>query len=119
MNPLSYLGGGLGGSPTMPGAVPGRGGPPAPMMPPLPPGAIPAAPAGVMPMPPGAIPAGASPFLPPGSPEPEYGVRPQQDGTLVLYLKNPDGSEGPVLKVLNPPKPKTAYGQQPQGQPAR
>jgi hypothetical protein len=113
MGPLSYLGGGIGGgngAPTMPGAVPGRGGPPSPQMPPMPPGAIPQPPAGAMPMPPGAIPSGASPFQAPGAPESQYGVKPQADGTLLLYIKNPDGSEGPIVKVLNAPKPKSAYG---------
>ena len=40
----------------------------------------------------------SSPAAPPAPPE--YGVQTQDDGTILLHLKNPDGTLGPVVKVI-------------------
>lgn len=37
-------------------------------------------------------------------PPPEYGTTTQVDGSILLHLKNPDGSLGPVVKVIPPIK---------------
>jgi len=63
------------------------------------PAASPAAMAAITPQTPGGD-AAAAPL-----PPPEYGVITQEDGTLLLHVKNPDGSMGPILKVLPPMKP--------------
>jgi hypothetical protein len=92
----------------MPGAVPGAGGPPMPAGG-LPPGALPAPArsAGVMPA--GAVPGAPPAFLPPGSESgglPEYITETQADGSILLRLKNPDGTPGVVMKVINAVKPR-------------
>lgn len=76
----------------MPGAVPGLGG---------------AAPAMPMPM----APIGAPPAFGgmPGPQDPssqQYIAVTQSDGSILLHLKNPDGSPGPAIKIINAPKPK-------------
>lgn len=38
----------------------------------------------------------------------QYAVETQSDGTLLLRLKNPDGTMGPVVQHLAPPKLKSA-----------
>jgi hypothetical protein len=37
-------------------------------------------------------------------PLPEYGTTTQEDGSILLHLQNPDGSKGPVVKVIPPIK---------------
>jgi hypothetical protein len=44
---------------------------------------------------------GAAPEPPP---LPEYGTTTQENGSILLHLKNADGSLGPVVKVLPPIK---------------
>lgn len=41
---------------------------------------------------------------PPPPPPPDYGTTTQEDGSILLHLKNPDGSLGPIVKVLPPIK---------------
>ena len=43
-------------------------------------------------------------------PHPDYGTTTQDDGSILLHLKNPDGTLGPVVKVIPPIK----RGDQPQ-----
>lgn len=60
------------------------------------------------PLPAGAIPGAPSPFLPPAAPGPDsmkYEAVTQADGSILLHLKNPDGSLGPAVKIINAPKP--------------
>ncbi len=75
----------------MPAAVPGLGTPDASQPP-----------AG-MPM------GGPSPLpglLPPGGPAPsQYQAVTQEDGTVLLHIQNADGSLGPAVKIISPPKP--------------
>ncbi len=86
---------------TMPDGVPGIPSTPAPVPPihlrgaPPPPAAL----AGILPMAPGGP--GAPPAPPP---PPEYGTTTQEDGSILLHIKNPDGSLGPVVKVIPPIK---------------
>jgi hypothetical protein len=35
---------------------------------------------------------------------PEYGTITQSDGSIALHLKNPDGSMGPIVKIIPPIK---------------
>lgn len=91
------IGGGLPMLPAMPPGgpgghppIPGLGGPPPQAPPPglLPPGAI----AGPRPMP---------GLMPPGAPAPpEYVAITQEDGSVLLHIKNPDGSLGPAKKIV-------------------
>lgn len=52
----------------------------------------------------------AGPGGPPPPPAPQdpsdiqYDTLTQQDGTVVLFLKNPDGSRGPAVKIIKAPK---------------
>lgn len=101
MGPLSYLGSMSKGPTTMPAGVPSPGagsGAPGPMsMPaPPPPGAM-----GGFPVP--------NPMGPPmdpvagmGGPMPmqEFEAETQSDGTVLLRVKKPDGSPGPVVKII-------------------
>lgn len=48
----------------------------------------------------GAPPAGA----PPQAPVPQFELITQSDGTLLMHIKNGDGSLGPVIDVLKAPK---------------
>lgn len=99
---------------TMPSAVPNLG----PSAPPVPPPIMahrPSAPSGhpgvVGPTPPPAAALaaimhaaanGGEPIAPPKPPE--YGTTTQADGSILLHIKNPDGSLGPVVKLLPPLK---------------
>lgn len=104
---LNYLGPNIGPSPvsatlpsgppgTMPAGVPGA--PSAnPIWPNLPPnitgpqaGAI--SPAG---------PSGPPPAAPDDPSSLQYETLTQQDGTVVLFMKNPDGSRGPAVKIIS------------------
>jgi hypothetical protein len=37
-------------------------------------------------------------------PPPEYVNETQADGSILLRMKNPDGSVGPAVKIISPPK---------------
>lgn len=70
------------------------GGPGGALLPPSPDGGGGSAPNGQgMPSPGGAA-------LPP----PEYDTATQQDGSVLMFLKNPDGTRGPAVKIISPPK---------------
>lgn len=95
---LLHLMGGNTGASSMPGSIAGFGGQSIPSSPgmPSPPGASLAAP----------VPSGAIPGLP--SPNPmapptpdQYEAVTQADGTVLLHLKNPDGSLGPAVKIIS------------------
>lgn len=83
------------GSPT-PVSPPG-GAPPGPM----PPGAPPPGLNGI----PGAMGMPTPPYpMPMNDPSTvQYGTQTQQDGTVLIYIQNPDGSPGPVIHVWKPP----------------
>lgn len=96
--------------PTMPGTMPSAipnapsaGGPP--------PGAMPhagpslSALAAIMQRPTGGLNAAQGP-----PPPPQYVATTQEDGSILLRIKNPDGSVGPVVKIL---PPATALGDHP------
>lgn len=103
--------------PPPPGAMPGGAGapPPNPMLLPLLAAAMKAK-LGGAPMPgaggppngiPGATGPGAAPY--PTMPHPstmQYTNETQQDGTVLLRVKNPDGSPGPVVQIVKPPTAK-------------
>lgn len=40
----------------------------------------------------------------PPPPPPEYGTTTQEDGSILLHIKGPDGKLGPVVKVIPPIK---------------
>jgi hypothetical protein len=93
---LNYLGGA--GPGTMPSAVPGAG---APQMP----GAAPAMGMGGGGL--AGFPQGG------GSPDPasmQWAAVTQSDGSVLLHMKLPDGSLGPVVKVISAPSPKGVRG---------
>lgn len=114
---LNYLGPNIGASPitqqlptgtpgTMPGAVPT----PAPPQPPAPilhhghgghagHGHTPASALAAILKAPGGLQAAAPP------PPPEYAALTQEDGSILLHVKNPDGSLGPAVKIVPPIKP--------------
>ena len=115
---LNYLGAQPGPGLSMPAGMPGSGSPTDPMLSPAaaagasmggggmppqgapPPAAMPPAPQGGVPMP--GQPAGG-----PGMSDAagrQYMTETQQDGSILLYLKNPDGSKGPAVKIITPPK---------------
>jgi hypothetical protein len=91
---LDYLGSGTGGGQTMPAAVPGSGRPLSPMMDDV---------RATAPVPslPGLMPPGLA-----GNASPEYQAVTQQDGSILLHIKNADGSLGPAVKIINPIKPR-------------
>ena len=104
---LNYLGSGIGPG-TMPAAVPGasqtgdtlgtiRGR--APMPPQMADAIRPAAPSSGLGVP------GLMPSMPPGPADIQYEAVTQQDGTVLLHIKNPDGSLGPAVKIINAVKP--------------
>jgi hypothetical protein len=85
------------GAGTMPGAVPGQGE--------LAPGPSPAVPMGAD------IPGMLPPELGGGGPaDQQYVAVTQEDGSVLLHMKRPDGSLGPVVKIVNAPKPKKPPG---------
>ena len=43
-------------------------------------------------------------LMPPGSELPNYDNETQEDGSILLYSRNPDGSRGPVVKIVPPIK---------------
>lgn len=48
----------------------------------------------------------------PGTPNPDqYATTTQQDGSILLHLKLPDGSLGPVVKIIEPIKPRKPAAQ--------
>jgi hypothetical protein len=102
---------------TMPAGIPGVTPSPAPM-PPIQfhqhgglTGAPPAALAAIMKHNPG------GPTAPPPPPPPsEYDVTTQADGSLLLHIRNPDGSLGPVVKVIGPVKALGDHPSNPAGQ---
>ncbi len=108
---LNYLGPQLGGQgpvtaglpPSVPGTMPDGvpGLPPTPS--PISPQGAPASPdalAAIMNRPQGSM--SPAPAEPP--PPPEYATTTQEDGSILLHLKNPDGTLGPVVKVIPPIK---------------
>lgn len=119
---LNYLGPSFGGagpvtnvlpSPapgTMPSAVPGLNRPASPMPPPPMPhggghpaiqphaGAAPSALAAIVRH---AAQTAGHPLVPP---HPEYGTTTQTDGSILLHIKEPNGTLGPVVKVIPPIK---------------
>jgi hypothetical protein len=36
----------------------------------------------------------------------QYEAVTQEDGSILLHMKNPDGSKGPAVKIINPIKPR-------------
>ena len=102
-------------SPTMSGA---GGGPPPPQ------GMIPSSPppqgGG---LPPGALPGMPSPnpsIIPEAPIDPaamQYGTITQEDGTILLHIKKPDGSPGPVIQVIPVPKTIAKPAASPSGPP--
>lgn len=100
MNELNYLGSGTSGG--MPAAVPGAS-QNLPLM-----GAIRGS-APVSPESMGAI-RSANDFTgfpaQQGESMPEYSSVTQEDGSILLHIKNADGSLGPVVKIVNPIKPR-------------
>lgn len=108
---LNYLGPNIGQGPVtagLPPATPGTmpdGVPGIPSTPPPVPGiqarglgASPAALAGITNAPPGMVPDQGPPA------PPEYATTTQEDGSVLLHIKNPDGSLGPVVKLIPPIK---------------
>jgi hypothetical protein len=81
-------------------------GAPVPPGPAGPPG-MPPAPSGPPGMPPGATGMPPAPYpLPMGPPDPasiKYATETQQDGSVLLRMLNPDGTPGPIVKIVPPP----------------
>lgn len=48
--------------------------------------------------------AGVPGAAPPPPPPPDYGVTTQEDGSILLYIKGPNGELGSVVKVIPPIK---------------
>lgn len=93
-----------GGGVTMPGAVPGFP-PQGPASPTPMPGGPPVAPMGAAP------PMGMDPAA--GMEDPAsvlYAAVTQQDGSVLLHRKNPDGSLGPAVKIIPPFKSSKSSG---------
>lgn len=101
---LNYLGSGIGGGQTMPSSVPGasqtadtigaiKGR--SPIAPQLAAAIQNAAPVS-NPNQPGLMPPGAQQNLP------QYTAVTQEDGSIIMHLNRPDGSPGPVVKVIKP-----------------
>lgn len=100
---LNYLGANPAPGLTMPGGMPGSGGPADPMSSPAA-----AAPSPMGPPPPdmggGMGPMG---FPSVGMTDPagrQYDAVTQDDGSVLLHMKNPDGSRGPAVKIIPPIK---------------
>lgn len=105
---LNYLGPNVGPAPvsaalpsgppgSMPAGIPGA--PPAsPILPNLPPNISGPQSAAISPAGP------SGPGAPPAPDDPssiQYDTLTQQDGTVVLFMKNPDGSRGPAVKIIS------------------
>jgi hypothetical protein len=97
---------------SMPGGMPGGGGPSDPMAgaggppPPVAPMLPPPPPAGG---PPGGAPTGPAGFPGVGMVDPagrQYETVTQEDGSILLHVKNPDGTRGPAVKIIPPIKPR-------------
>jgi hypothetical protein len=104
---LNYLGANPAPGLTMPGGMPGSGGPADPMSSPAA-----AAPSPMGPPPPdmgGGMGGGMGPmgFPSVGMTDPagrQYDAVTQDDGSVLLHMKNPDGSRGPAVKIIPPIK---------------
>lgn len=112
MNMLNYLGAAPGPGVTMPGGMPGSGAPTDPMLSPQAAfggGGAPA-PAGPPPPPPAMGGSGGMFGMPAaGMVDPagrQYEALTQEDGSVLLHLKNPDGTRGPAVKIVPPIKPR-------------
>lgn len=117
MSPLNYLGSSPGPGITMPAGMPGTGAPEDPTLSAASAQSMMAAQQAPPPM--GMPPGGAG--MPPGAAGGPFGmggvgmVDPagrqyeavtQEDGSVLLHLKNPDGSKGPAVKIIPPIKPR-------------
>lgn len=90
---LNYLASAMQPGASMPAAVPGSGTPQSFLQgAPAAPVNGPAAPGGI-PLPPGLM-------APPDPSSQQYESETQQDGTVLLRMKNPDGSLGPVVQIV-------------------
>lgn len=101
---LNYLGANPAPGITMPGGMPGSGAPTDPLAPPSPP-----SPMGPAPDMSGAMGGAPSPMGFPGvgMTDPagrQYEAVTQEDGSVLLHMKNPDGSKGPAVKIIPPIK---------------
>lgn len=95
MPQMNYLGSGTGAQ-TMPAAVPGAGQMSEVM------GGMPAQ---------SMSGAGMPGLMPSGNASPDqYAAVTQGDGSILLHLKNPDGSLGPAVKIIEPIKPRQPRG---------
>lgn len=95
---LDFLPGSAGGAGSMPAAVPGMGQLSAM------PGPLPAVPQG------GQIPGMLPPEMTGQPADQQYVAVTQEDGTILLHMKRPDGSLGPAVKIVNAIKPKKPPG---------
>ncbi len=102
---LNYLGANPAPGLTMPGGMPGAGGPSDPLTPP--PAPSPMGPAMDMGGMGGMGPMGGMGFPGVGMTDPagrQYEAVTQEDGSVLLHMKNPDGSRGPAVKIIPPIK---------------
>ena len=108
---LNYLGAAPAPGLSMPDGMPGSGAPTDPMAAPGG-GPSPSAPAAPPPGPPmggGGGLSGMMGFPPVGMNDPagrQYEAVTQDDGSVLLHMKNPDGSRGPAVKIIPPLKPR-------------
>jgi hypothetical protein len=105
---LNYLGANPAPGITMPGGMPGSGAATDPLASPMggmgaPP---PASPMGGMGAPPPAFPMGFPGVEMADPAGRQYEAVTQEDGSILLHMKNPDGSKGPAVKIINPIKPR-------------
>jgi hypothetical protein len=107
---LNYLGATPAPGLSMPSGMPGSGAPSDPM---ASPGAASALGGPPSPVPPAPSPfgggggGGMSGFPPIGMTDPagrQYEAVTQDDGSVLLHMKNPDGSRGPAVKIIPPIK---------------
>lgn len=113
--PLNYLGALPGPGLSMPGAVPGVGGPQDPALTATQAaGGMAGAPMPLPPVgaPPVAAPDGFGPVPVTGPGDAQYDVQAQSDGTAIIFAKNPDGTRGPALKIVKLGKPAAGPGPQ-------
>jgi hypothetical protein len=108
MNMLNYAGAAPAPGLTMPGGMPGTGGPTDPLASPM------GAPPMGAPPPVGGPPGVLGPGMPPvGMVDPagrQYEAVTQEDGSILLHLKNPDGTRGPAVKIVPPIKSRNPGG---------